>query len=95
MADSPLDRIPSEMLAEIFMWCLPLHPIPNPRQPPFALTTVCRRWRQTAIDAPLLWRSLGIYVPLKSLSETTVSRRLATIKLWLERSGTLPLLLSL
>ncbi|KIK51411.1 hypothetical protein GYMLUDRAFT_64855 [Collybiopsis luxurians FD-317 M1] len=95
MAESPLDRIPSEMLAEIFMWCLPLYPIPKPSQPPFALTTVCRHWRQTAIDTPLLWRSLSIYVPLKPLSDATVSRRLATIKLWIERSGILPLQLSL
>ncbi|KAJ7105086.1 hypothetical protein C8R43DRAFT_1140971 [Mycena crocata] len=59
---SPVRRIPSEILAEIFQYCLehsrssgPHHLIDDPRVAPILLSHVCAFWRSVAVNTPRLW----------------------------------------
>lgn len=94
---SPIRRIPSETLGEIFIHCLPSDSYPfavrDLKQAPLLMTTICRHWRCVAIDTPMLWSSLHIHLP-PHLSEEMASRRTAGVNLWLERSATLPISIS-
>ena len=94
---TPIRQIPSETLAEIFKWCLPsdlAYGIRSLKLAPLLLTLVCRDWRRIAIETPRLWTSLHIYFP-PHLSRDTASQRIAGVNLWLERSGTIPVSVSL
>ncbi|KAJ3801467.1 hypothetical protein GGU11DRAFT_838067 [Lentinula aff. detonsa] len=93
---SPVRRIPPETLAEIFIHCLPtdsLYAVRNLAEAPLIFTTICRDWRQIALNTPQLWSSLHFFLP-SHLSDDVFSRRMAGITLWLERSGSLPLSIS-
>ncbi|KAF9018939.1 hypothetical protein BDZ89DRAFT_1209560, partial [Hymenopellis radicata] len=69
----PIRAMPSELLLDIFTFCIPCwfssHNLDSektdsldPRQPPWTLTRVCRLWRQLAIGCPLLWAYLELNV---------------------------------
>ncbi|KAG1776999.1 hypothetical protein EV702DRAFT_1278879 [Suillus placidus] len=57
-------RLPTEILIQIFLYCMPEtgHWTPAPYLAPMLLTTVCRRWREVAVDMPGLWRRLRLEV---------------------------------
>ncbi|KAG2350109.1 hypothetical protein BDR05DRAFT_1055628 [Suillus weaverae] len=57
-------RLPTEILAQIFLYCIPEDGnwMPAPYLAPMLLTTVCRRWREVAVDMPGLWRRLQLEV---------------------------------
>ncbi|KAJ6458417.1 hypothetical protein C8R47DRAFT_149694 [Mycena vitilis] len=63
---SPLRRMPSEILSEIFRWTLPAaRDAPQRRgframESPWVLTHVCRRWRSVSIPDPSLWSFVPI-----------------------------------
>jgi hypothetical protein len=61
---SSIWRLPTEILAQIFLYCLPENGnlAPAPYLSPMLLTTVCRRWREIAVDMPNLWRRLRLEV---------------------------------
>ncbi|KAJ6491036.1 hypothetical protein C8R45DRAFT_901342 [Mycena sanguinolenta] len=56
---SPLRRVPTEILGEIFSWTLPLslshQSVVDVENCPWVLTHVCRRWRAVALSTPSLW----------------------------------------
>ncbi|KAJ7200080.1 hypothetical protein B0H12DRAFT_1244514 [Mycena haematopus] len=56
--------LPPEILAEIFLFCLPscagLPNIPYPNDAPLVLCGVCRLWRHVALTTPQLWSSIYI-----------------------------------
>jgi len=83
----PVLSLPPEITAEIFLRCLLFDttPRPSPSKAPLLLAQICRQWRQIALDTPALWRSL------RCTDETPVE----LFRLWLSRSGSLPLDLSL
>ncbi|KAK0491700.1 hypothetical protein EDD18DRAFT_1080433, partial [Armillaria luteobubalina] len=59
---SPSRRLPTKVLTEIFIRCLPLYdpggsPL-DPRAFPWRLSHVCRKWREVAIGTPKLWSSI-------------------------------------
>ncbi|KIK62004.1 hypothetical protein GYMLUDRAFT_42436 [Collybiopsis luxurians FD-317 M1] len=94
---SPIRRIPSETLAEIFRWCLPsetAYGLRSLKHAPLLLTMVCRDWRRVARETPQLWTSLHIYFP-SHLVQGAASQRIAGVNLWLQRSGMLPVSISL
>ncbi|THU78318.1 hypothetical protein K435DRAFT_572604, partial [Dendrothele bispora CBS 962.96] len=93
---SPIRRFPPEMIAELFTYCLPsTHPpTRDPSEAPLLLTLVCKQWREIALRTPYLWSALHIYVS-DTCDEGFVERRKNKIKQWLERSGNLPISLSL
>jgi len=54
--------LPSELLGEIFLRCLPQtnYVTPSLDECPIVLTRVCRHWRAVALSTPRLWASLSI-----------------------------------
>ncbi|KAJ7666152.1 hypothetical protein DFH06DRAFT_1186075 [Mycena polygramma] len=87
----PAVVLPTELLADIFMMCLPLvvkapwnvrvvekPRILRPSDAPLLVASVCRRWRQVAISTPRLWLSLD----LNSKRDTEGG----VVAKWLERS---------
>ncbi|PPQ63353.1 hypothetical protein CVT24_006726 [Panaeolus cyanescens] len=99
---SPIRRLPDDMLEEIFFHCLPQHrnPIPMISDCPLMLTFVCRKWRDVALSAPRLWSKLHIsfeHEP-RYISQTEYNDwplRVVGLQQWIQRSGSLPLSLSL
>jgi len=86
-----LSILPPEILAEIFIQCLPHDSsflVPNRTEAPLLLTRVSSYWRQLALATPELWSSLHINYkdPQEDIPAT---------QLWLVRSGSLPLSLSI
>ena len=85
MSDSqPIDAIPPEILAEIFTHTLPVEqdtPISS-YAGPMLIAQVSRNWRKTAISHSSLWSSFAI-----ELGEPTHSCRILLLLLWLERSS--------
>ena len=80
-----INGLPPEMLAAIFVYLskqAPGHVAPYFVQDLISVTHVCRSWRQAAITAPELW------------SEVTMTN-LEMIKVFLKRSGAVPLNVSL
>lgn len=83
--------IPIDIWEEIFVRCLPSEdPNHTACAAPLLLCQVCRAWRQLAISSPNLWSSMRVVVSLGEPRPHT-----ALIAQWLERSGSLPLALSL
>ncbi|KAK2462202.1 hypothetical protein APHAL10511_005790 [Amanita phalloides] len=94
----PIQRLPSDLLAEIFTYCIPemidddwRSCLVSNRSAPLLLCRVSSLWRSVAISTPRLWHTFifeknvphGHEKKLKSLSRG--------IRSWLGRSGTLPL----
>lgn len=90
----PLDCLPTELLSDIFEWCLPddasRRDAPLHRLAPWTLTWVCRQWRIVCLSNPKLWTriKLGHYG-----SEPAGDEQI--LDLWLSRSSILPLHISL
>ncbi|KAF7305435.1 F-box domain-containing protein [Mycena chlorophos] len=59
---SPIRRLPSDVLVEIFSACLPTkhYPLIHPSQPPLLFGRVCRYWRDLSRATPLLWKKVHI-----------------------------------
>jgi len=58
-----VDRLPSELLSEIFICYLPdngFSVFPEPLDAPLLLCSICRRWRTIATMSPRLWSSLAM-----------------------------------
>ncbi|KAJ7497478.1 hypothetical protein FB451DRAFT_233777 [Mycena latifolia] len=98
----PAGRMPRDIWEEIFLHCLPDSPDPDvpicnrkPTTPihltaPFSLLIVCRAWRTVALSLPRLWTSLSVVVRSgRAFPPLDVASK------WLQRSGDLPLELSL
>ena len=81
---APVMKVPVDLLARIFLLCLPEADfiIPNPLEAPLLLCRVCRIWKDTAIDTPRLWASLSIPKNGAWRDKTWVS----CLKKWLDRS---------
>jgi F-box-like len=87
----PISNLPPELLGEIFAHCLPPRiwqpPLPNVHEAPMLLCQVCSYWRELALSLPMLWSSFYG-------STGHGSGRLSSIRLWIERSRTHPLFIS-
>ncbi|KAG2145157.1 hypothetical protein DEU56DRAFT_195002 [Suillus clintonianus] len=59
---SPLWRLPTEILSQIFHHCLPEHKYLSPASnlAPMLLTRICRQWREVAMGTPSLWCRLVV-----------------------------------
>ncbi|KAK1221264.1 hypothetical protein PQX77_015924 [Marasmius sp. AFHP31] len=109
---APFRRLPVDIWGEIFIHCLPRNQlnvaICTVKEAPLMLTTVCRTWKEVALNTPRLWNSVHIFSagqpvapsledpsPHELVHEPTQAKVLQGIKLWLDRSGSLPLTLSI
>ncbi|KAF9444241.1 hypothetical protein P691DRAFT_807682 [Macrolepiota fuliginosa MF-IS2] len=98
---SPIRRLHPEILQEIFFHCLPTahSAVVSADEAPLVLGRVCSRWRRVAHSTPELWASIHIAViipPHQSSPEVRQAIALRhAVAVWLSRSGTLPLSISL
>lgn len=95
--DSTL-RLPSEIISKIFVHCLPgLSDIRDSMEPyklrnaPTLFTTVCKRWRDIALDTPQLWSNIYIWAP----PEAFTSSAKHALGSWLARSTNFPLTITI
>lgn len=92
---SPARHLPSEIISEIFIHCLPIPSIQFHAvgiQVPLRLGQLCRRWRDIALSTPALWT----FIPLTlegSTGNASQEFKLQIVKTWLDRSGELPLMI--
>ncbi|KAJ7198223.1 hypothetical protein B0H12DRAFT_960132, partial [Mycena haematopus] len=56
---SPLQRMPPEILGEIFLWTIPA--LPNRSYSPWFLTHISHRWRQIAVSTSSLWSRVVVH----------------------------------
>ncbi|KAG2070938.1 hypothetical protein BDR04DRAFT_1099171 [Suillus decipiens] len=89
-SSSTILHLPTEILSEIFLYCLPEeeHLSPASRLAPILLTRVCRRWRQVALGFPRLWKSLLLK---DDDDDDDWDRQAFCYNYWLERSRGYPL----
>ena len=94
---SPVRKVPDELLAEIFTYCLPQFSEKKMKnnsflrsQAPLLLARICSRWRTVAISTQRLWSFIRV-----EYGKLTIHRDMANVALWLEKSGTHPLSLVL
>ncbi|KII89274.1 hypothetical protein PLICRDRAFT_53737 [Plicaturopsis crispa FD-325 SS-3] len=89
---SPVDRIPNEILGEIFTFCLPdTYVTPSPQSAPLLLLQICRVWRAVSLSTPALWSSISVNATPRYMSDEYCDG----IEAWLKRSGACPLHFSL
>ncbi|KAJ7068792.1 hypothetical protein C8F01DRAFT_1119332 [Mycena amicta] len=63
IATFPVHTLPTEILAEIFVHCLPNEPKLHRDQPvPLLLSQICHRWREAALRLPALWAELAVCI---------------------------------
>ncbi|KAJ7766614.1 hypothetical protein B0H16DRAFT_368402 [Mycena metata] len=74
-----------EILAEIFVHCLPEWPRPDPQDAPQLLCRICRRFREVALSTPRLWSSLWV----------DPEKHNDFCRTWLSRAQSIPLSLKL
>jgi hypothetical protein len=82
---SPIDRLPPELLSEIFQRLLPLWGR-MPRKLVMLPSKICRRWRKVSLSTPILYSSITI-----GRQHGSIDSEVALMKAWLSRSGALPL----
>jgi len=101
---SPIRRVPTDVLCEIFVHCLPKieRPAYNSRiakEAPLLLCQVCSKWRRTAIKFPTLWKALvlqRVYTFNDDTESSLVDPSLSTVlNSWFARAGTCSLSLDL
>ncbi|KAK1225720.1 hypothetical protein PQX77_011340 [Marasmius sp. AFHP31] len=103
---APFRRFPADIWGEIFSHCLPTNKLNvaacTNKEAPLLLTAICRAWREIALNTPRLWSSIHISVsdpPPHMKSNQLIPEReeayLRGVKLWLDRSGSRPLALSI
>ncbi|KAL0956259.1 hypothetical protein HGRIS_002413 [Hohenbuehelia grisea] len=91
MSQSPIGRVPPELLRTIFIECLPKdikYLKPSFREAPLVLCQVCVLWRSLAVDMSFLWSSLKVTVSEQASTDIRM------IDLWLKRAAAAPLSIS-
>ncbi|KAH7919235.1 hypothetical protein BV22DRAFT_1041125 [Leucogyrophana mollusca] len=87
-------RLPPEIVAMIFAFCLPLDALPRatPLDAPLLLGHICSTWRQILHSTPRLWTSLAVHLPVTTVYwDELVEEVLAVMHTWLERSQPFPM----
>ncbi|KAJ7103755.1 hypothetical protein C8R44DRAFT_344067 [Mycena epipterygia] len=88
----PVLSLPPEVVSEIFIHCLcDTRARPNFAEAPLLLCNICSDWRSIATATPALWSSLELTFKFSLFG----SRFIALLAIWLSRTGSHPLSLSL
>ena len=99
---SPINRLPREVLAEVFVQCLPeielwpkIEGVSTCQDiAPLLLCSVCSTWRALALSTPRLWQRL--FLRFTKVTRTIrVEEVITMMHAWIEQSGVLPLTLRL
>ena len=84
---SPVRRLPSELLGEVFCHCLPQNYKAEGAHKAVMLPShICKHWRDVALSTPILWTNIVLRV-----TDETFESRAALVTTWFSRSGDLPL----
>ncbi|KAJ7756282.1 hypothetical protein B0H16DRAFT_1539243 [Mycena metata] len=98
-AAHPIQNLPPEILAQVFVHFLPAYPEFPPlsgRLSPLLLCQICQEWRAIALSTPSLWSAIRITTPTDvDVPESHEVLKLEILKTWLTRSRNCPLSLSL
>ncbi|KAJ7068798.1 hypothetical protein C8F01DRAFT_1119345 [Mycena amicta] len=99
IATFPVHTLPTEILAEIFVHCLPDEPKlhrDSDQPAPLLLSQICHRWREGALRLPALWAELAVCIVdhcgvpnYNDFSRAQLSAR--RLELHAKRSGTRPI----
>jgi hypothetical protein len=96
---SPIRHMPDDALQAIFMACLPKLPrkpaMHSSSEAPILLGRICQRWRKLLYATPQLWTRIHVDVPSQRDEGDRWLAELNGMKEWLNRSGSLPLHISL
>ncbi|KAK2462338.1 hypothetical protein APHAL10511_005644 [Amanita phalloides] len=94
----PMQRLHSDLLAEIFTYCIPemidddwRSCLISNRNAPLLLCRVCSFWRSVAISTPRLWHTFIFEKCVFYDPESKLKSLLRGIRTWLGRFGMLPL----
>ncbi|KAJ7809870.1 hypothetical protein B0H14DRAFT_2865017 [Mycena olivaceomarginata] len=90
---SPVRRLPDDIVRAVFTATLPSRRnlTMSADEGPLLLSKVCKSWRTHALTTPRLWASMHIVIPSRPKFEHLV----ALVNMWLERSGSVPLDISM
>ncbi|KAF8634095.1 hypothetical protein AX17_004285 [Amanita inopinata Kibby_2008] len=92
---SPIHHLPPEVIALVFKHCLP-KPGDFEKHPndvaPLLLGRICSSWRALAHSTPELWNMFNLNIDSNEKDVQTITGFMTT---WLEKSGKLPLTISL
>ena len=90
---SPVRRLPTELLSEIFIHCLPdqrkmdgNHDSFQKKEAPLFLRFVCRRWRVVSLSTQKLWSFVRA-----NFTTRTINKTAEQTNIWLERASVRPL----
>ncbi|KAJ7073054.1 hypothetical protein C8F01DRAFT_1362266 [Mycena amicta] len=93
---SPMRRVPDDILRVVFLAVNDLEPPTlHPKFAPMILSHICQRWRQVALSTPRLWAAIPVTVSFSVDHWQNEEAIKNIIVSWLERSGIVPLELSL
>ncbi|KAJ6554357.1 hypothetical protein B0H19DRAFT_145392 [Mycena capillaripes] len=97
----PVLTLPFEITSQIFLDCLPvesddfnIRSYPSQNEAPLVFTRVCRDWRTIAISTSMLWNHVRIELDSDDIRGHIDSKWVALLDLWLQRSQTQPLSLT-
>ncbi|KAJ6598527.1 hypothetical protein B0H10DRAFT_1826383, partial [Mycena sp. CBHHK59/15] len=89
---SPARRLPDDVVWEIFEASLPSkYAVMDGAKSPLLLCQICRPWRRLAQSTPRLWASLHVVAG----SNDEMEKMNDAVNVWIARSGSVPLSLSL
>ncbi|KAF5324010.1 hypothetical protein D9611_008268 [Ephemerocybe angulata] len=95
----PIRRVPDEILAAVFLECLPqepegwaaMTPTEGTKHPAIILTHVCRHWRNLAMGTPRLWAQVDLRVPSRPYRARTIPRLTHLVRVFTQRSRACPM----
>ncbi|KAJ3569594.1 hypothetical protein NP233_g4947 [Leucocoprinus birnbaumii] len=77
-----MDRLPPEVLCEVFGWCVEPYQTVLPKEAPLVLLSVCKHWREVALAHSHLWTGFSIQISdAKPIPETSLIQR------WTQAAG--------
>ncbi|KAJ7684317.1 hypothetical protein DFH06DRAFT_3666 [Mycena polygramma] len=85
----PVQSLPPEIIAHVFVQCLPVHGRvrPSPMTPPLLLAQICQQWREIALGTCELWRSVDVqFIERGDGTDVPNDGALPIIKTWLSRA---------
>ncbi|KAJ7062728.1 hypothetical protein C8F01DRAFT_1368455 [Mycena amicta] len=94
---SPVRRLPEDILRTIFVSTLPVDrdTAMCADEGPLLLAQICKFWRDVSLTTPRLWSSMHVVIPDPEYNHRQVEQLLVVLSTWLQRSGAVPLSLTI
>ncbi|KAL0958076.1 hypothetical protein HGRIS_000254 [Hohenbuehelia grisea] len=87
---SSIHRLPAEILAQIFIYCLEQNTL-DVTKPPWTLGMVCQRWRSVALSTSALWNTIWLqshHLKAITLRSVSIKMLLALLEEYIRRCTT-------